>query len=293
MRPILKRCLHAAGGVLSLGGVAFVALRLQDYAAQVDFAGFDAVSCAAFVALAALYGIANVLLALAWWYLLGFLGAHASRGWAVRVYGISQLAKYVPGHIFHFAGRQAFGLAAGLPGWALAKTVPWELGVISATGALFGIILLPLAWPALPTSLALAAFAVALCCVAAPAVWRWIGRPVARALGCYVLFLASSGFIFVGTLAVVVPQGGLETTSLPLLCAAYVIAWLAGLVTPGAPAGIGVREAVLLYLLGGSVASADLLLAVVLARLVTVGGDVAFFSGATIAKYGKKSHVPG
>ncbi|MDZ7598490.1 MAG: hypothetical protein U5J82_09410 [Desulfobacterales bacterium] len=29
------------------------------------------------------------------------------------------------------------------------------------------------------------------------------------------------------------------------LCGAYVIAWLAGLVTPGAPAGVGVRELVL------------------------------------------------
>ena len=61
---------------------------------------------------------------------------------------------------------------------------------------------------------------------------------------------------------------------------AYVLAWLAGLVTPGAPAGVGVRELVLLALLKGSVGQTELLLAVLLGRLVTVGGDVAFLGMA-------------
>jgi hypothetical protein len=34
-----------------------------------------------------------------------------------------------------------------------------------------------------------------------------------------------------------------------IVMGSYVIAWLAGFVTPGAPAGIGVREAVLVILL--------------------------------------------
>lgn len=61
------------------------------------------------------------------------------------------------------------------------------------------------------------------------------------------------------------------------LSGVYVLAWLAGLVTPGAPAGVGVRELVLLFLLKGIVAEADLLLAVVLGRVVTVVGDFGFF----------------
>jgi len=45
---------------------------------------------------------------------------------------------------------------------------------------------------------------------------------------------------------------------------------------PGAPAGVGVRELVLLFLLKNVVAEAELLLAVVLGRLVTVMGDLLF-----------------
>jgi hypothetical protein len=291
MSATLRRSLHAAGAILSIGGVAFVALRLNDYAAQVDLTRFDAASCTALVALAALYGAAGVLLALAWWHLLDFFGAQVSRRWAVRTYGVSQLAKYVPGNIFHFASRQALGLAAGLPGWELAKTVPWELGVIAATGALFGVVLLPLLWPGLPVSLAIAIFAVVLCVVGA-GVRHWIGPPVARALGWHVAFLMLSGLVFVGTLAVVLPRDVLETAPLPVFCAAYVIAWLAGLVTPGAPAGLGVRELVLLYLLSGRVAEANLLLAIALGRVVTVSGDIGFFTWAALATYGKNSHVP-
>jgi len=35
-------------------------------------------------------------------------------------------------------------MAAGLAGWPLAKSAVWELGLISATGGLFGLLALPL-----------------------------------------------------------------------------------------------------------------------------------------------------
>ncbi|MGD9700712.1 hypothetical protein [Acinetobacter sp.] len=55
------------------------------------------------------------------------------------------------------------------------------------------------------------------------------------------------------------------------------VAWLVGLITPGAPAGVGVREMVLLFLLGDQIAHLNLLLAVLLGRIVTMGGDLLFF----------------
>ena len=58
---------------------------------------------------------------------------------------------------------------------------------------------------------------------------------------------------------------------------AYVLAWLVGLVTPGAPAGVGIRELVLLFVLKGVIPETDLLLAVVMGRVVTIFGDVLYF----------------
>lgn len=49
----------------------------------------------------------------------------------------------------------------------------------------------------------------------------------------------------------------------------------------GAPAGLGVREAVLLVLLGTTAHQETLLLAVLLSRIITVFGDLLFFAIAS------------
>jgi uncharacterized membrane protein YbhN (UPF0104 family) len=98
------------------------------------------------------------------------------------------------------------------------------------------------------------------------------------------LKMGGYSFIFVALFALIVPE--YSPIMLVPLCGAYVVAWLAGLVTPGAPAGIGVREIVLLLLLGSSVAEADLLLVVVLGRIVTMVGDILYFiTSIMLSKY--------
>jgi uncharacterized membrane protein YbhN (UPF0104 family) len=56
-----------------------------------------------------------------------------------------------------------------------------------------------------------------------------------------------------------------------------VVAWLIGLITPGAPAGAGVRELVLYALLRTSIPQTDLLYVIVIGRIVTILGDVVFY----------------
>jgi hypothetical protein len=288
-REALKRALHWIGGALGIAGIAFVAVRLRDHAAELDLGRFSAADFAAIAGLALAYGAANLLLARAWWHLLAFLGTGASPGWAVRAYGLSQLAKYVPGNIFHLAGRQALGISAGLPGWALAKSAVWELGLISVAGALFAILASPLVLTGVPLPASWIAFAVALVALGAVAKRR-LGAPVSRALGLQATFLAISGLVFVGTLGVALPDT-VDMAMLSALCGAYVVAWLAGLATPGAPAGIGVRELLLLFLLGGRVPEAELLVAVVLGRIVTVGGDLAFFLAVSLLGLRERRHA--
>lgn len=271
----LKKVLLWSGSGLGLIGVLFVVLRLHDYTAGIELNRFSPRDWSIVLVLAAIYGTANVFLALAWRQLLCFFGTDVALGWSVRTYGLTQLAKYVPGNVCHLAGRQALGLAGGVPGKVLVKAAVWELCAISSVGALFAVLALPLGWPSLPTQVGLILF-VSLVAMAVAGASRWVGISMAKTLGWHVVFVAVSGLIFICTLALVAPQI-IEASFLPTLCGAYVTAWLAGLITPGAPAGVGVREMVLLFLLSGLVAEADLLLAVVLARVVTVVGDSAFF----------------
>lgn len=276
MRPILKRTLHWGGSAAAIAGIAFVALRLHDYGAEIDFARFDLTAWSWVAALALIYGLSNLMLALAWWNLLGQFGACTSRRWAVRVYGISQIAKYVPGNIFHLAGRQAMGMAAGLAGWPLAKSAVWELGLISATGGLFGLLALPLLVPGLPVTASAELFAASIG-IAVILLLRFIGLPVARAFGWYAGFLVISALLFVGLVELLADNPVSGVGFWLLLGGAYVLAWLIGLVTPGAPAGVGVRELVLLFLLKGIIGEADLLLVVMVGRMMTVGGDGLFY----------------
>ena len=272
--------------MLGIFGVVFVAIKLYEYEGQIDFSRFTLGKLQVLCGLAMIYAAANFLLALAWKALLQQFGIAVSFAWAIKTYGVSQLAKYLPGNIFHLAGRQAIGQAAGLPTWPLAKSAVWELGLLSVTGAMFSFLVLPHFVPWVSHSMAAIAFVCVLITVAT-GIRKFVGPQTARAVGWYTIFLTVSGFVFVGLLGLV--KGDNTITSLQVLpfCGAFVVAYLVGLVTPGAPAGIGVRELVLMVLLKGFVSEADLLLSVLIGRLVTVTGDLLFFSIASALRVRK------
>ena len=276
MNPSLKRALHWAGRIISLAGIVYVGLRLNAYGAQLDFSPFDLFTWIFLSGSALVYGGANVLLALAWWNLLAHFGATVDRIQAVKIYGLTQPAKYVPGNIMHLAGRQAMGMSGGIAGWSLAKSSVWELGLILMAGVFFSLLVLPQILPMVTAPIAFSAFAAAALLMTA-GLRRKISPAVARAFGFYVAFLMVSGMVFAGLLAVL--PGLIPLSPFPYLtfCGAFIVAWVAGLVTPGAPAGLGVRELVLVTLLGGLVQEGDLLVAVLLSRAVTVVGDLLFF----------------
>ena len=116
---------------------------------------------------------------------------------------------------------------------------------------------------------------------------RLFGLLVSKAFGSLLLLQAISGGIFVILLDVIARESQFSPQIWLLIGGSYIIAWLVGLVTPGAPAGAGVRELILLLLLKSIVKEADLLVAVALGRIITVLGDVLFFMMAFLipAKY--------
>ncbi|MGB3865115.1 MAG: hypothetical protein WBA29_05745 [Xanthobacteraceae bacterium] len=275
MSPDARKWLNRIGALLGLAGAAFVGLRLTHYAGEIDAKRIGAGGYLGLTVLALIYGASNVLLALAWWRLLHRLGVSVTRGWALRTYAVSQLAKYVPGNIFQFAGRQAIGVAAGIGNVPLAKSTALELALIAAGGALFAPLIIPLL---VERPNVVAVSVVVFMALAGLALWlarRLGGAALGAAALYYLAFLALSGAVFAATFRIA--GGALSGAGLPGIVGAYVLAWLAGLVTPGAPAGIGVREAVLLFLLAGFAAPPTILLAVVIGRAVTVLGDLGFY----------------
>lgn len=270
----LRRLLHYAGNILGLLGVVFVVAKLTNYGNQMDFSKLTPPVCLTLAGMAMVYGLMGFLLAFAWRDLLRYFGVSTDSFWAIRTYGVSQLAKYVPGNVFQLAGRQAIGTAAGLPAWPLAKSALWELGTISFAGCLYAFLALPLVAKNVSGWYGPATFMVAL----ATSVWiayRWFGLWLARSLCWYAAFLALAGLIFAAVLALVDSSCMVIASG---ICGSYVIAWLVGLLTPGAPAGVGVREVVLYAILHTFINKPDLLTAILMGRMITVMGDLLFYA---------------
>ena len=275
-----KTVIRWIGFSLSVVAIIFVVHKLKSYGDEIDFTQITYLTLP-LLALSVAYCAANLSLALAWKDLLRHLGAVIGSSSAIRIYGVSQLAKYVPGNVFHFVGRQALGLDAGLPAWPLAKSVVWEIGVLGISGSLFVALVLEYVYAGVPAFLATGLFLAAISIT----IWmsnHWIDRWVARAVGWCIIFLALSGIIFLATVLLIVPSVSIQGSVLMTVCGAYVIAWLIGLITPGAPAGVGIREFVLYALLSPFINEANLLTAILLGRIVTVVGDVLFYILALI-----------
>ena len=270
----IKRYLSWAGMGLGVLGIVFIVIKLAQYNGQIDYSRLTLFDWLAFAGLALLYGVASwALLPWAWHNLLKHYGVSAGLLWSMRTYGLSQLAKYVPGNIFHLASRQAIGVSAGLPGWPLAKSTFWDLVLEAISGVFFGVLVLPSFFPGINTGETVIIFVFALA-VYLLAVARWWSRWVAYAAAAYTLFLAFAGINFVLVLSL---WSGSESLPVVSICGAYVVAWLIGLITPGAPAGAGVRELVLYALLHSSIPQTDLLYVIVIGRIVTIIGDVVFY----------------
>jgi hypothetical protein len=270
----LSRILQGLGIILGTLGVIFVGFKLREYSSQIGFSELGFQGWLALAGLGSVCGLSGLLLALAWRDLLNYFGVSVSRRWAVWAYGVSQLARYIPGNIFHLASRQAIGAGAGIAQWPLAKSTVWELGLIAAIGGLFAC--LALLFPDLSLWHALMALTAVVLCATFLAL-RVGGPRLARVVLSYALFLSVSGTVFSCVLSLTAPAESVNAMSLWRFVGAYIVAWLVGLATPGAPAGVGVREVVLYSLLKPFVSDSDLLTAIVLGRMVTVAGDLAYY----------------
>jgi hypothetical protein len=275
MQISIKTVLHIIGSLLGLGGVVFVVIRLAAYTEEIDLSQFGVTVWSLLCLLALTYGSASFFLVKAWQQILIYFKVDVANRWALKTYGTSQIAKYVPGNVFHLAGRQALGMAIGLPGPSLAKSVIWEQVLFASTGTFYGVLGWTMLRLGMKDAVLVALFILIALAMIAALRYIWSAQ-IANAFTWQLAFLLISSGVFV-TIAAYCAPFSMNLSLLASLATAYIIAWVAGFITPGAPAGMGIRELVLLFLLKGMISESDLLLAVVLGRIVTVLGDLLFF----------------
>lgn len=230
----------------------------------------------------------------------GHREAAASEG--LIVWGQANLAKYLPGNVLHFAGRQVLGARHGWPQGKIAAASLLEVGLfVLLPASLTGLALAATgnldqigqsSWLALAVLLAAVALILALFATRSAG---WLPRPAARllarlelahpaamlpALLYFLLFFIGMSLISWWLYGLV--TGTATLADLPLLAGAFLASWLLGFVIPGAPGGIGVREGTFALfggaLLGDAALGQESLVIVALAmRLVTLAGEGLLF----------------
>ncbi|SDH50722.1 hypothetical protein [Roseospirillum parvum] len=272
-----RRWARRAGGLLTLAGLVFLGrelVRLWD--------SLGDLASGPWVGMLLGGGLVYALLlaapALAWSGLLGRAPA-GGRLAGMRVYARANLLKYLPGNVFHFGGRQAMGALHGWPHGRLAEASLAEVALMPGLALLLGLglgagRLVPAGL--LPGDVNWLAVACAMALLLVGLLARWRRLPlgaVLRAAGWLGLFYLGLGGLAV---AVLVGLGGAlpPPADLAALAGAFLLAWTAGFLVPGAPGGLGVRESVFVLLAAPLAPEATVLAAALGVRLATTLGDL-------------------
>jgi uncharacterized membrane protein YbhN (UPF0104 family) len=273
MKKLLKYA-NLIGSLLSVVALIFVYFRFKIYISNISINYINTKNISLLVILTISYFLFNNLLAGAWYKLLIFYKQNISFKTAKNIFGISQINKYIPGNIFQFAGRQFLGLAQGLNGKVLLQSSVWEIGLLSLTGLLYSLICVGL-YLKINYYLIFSIFTISLIISFIAALK--INYSIFNAFVFYILFTFGAGILFSILLIVISSNFELNFQNLIFIITAYILAWLIGMLTPGAPAGIGVREVILLFLTNGMIPEAELLVVITLGRLMTITGDFIFY----------------
>ncbi len=223
---------------------------------------------------------------------------------AFYAYNISQLAKYVPGAVWQHASRLFIYRELGLNARLAMEAVMAEAGWLLISAALYSALVLGLLAPEQLANVVAAAAermegawwllvigAVVLAALA-PIAWMLARRRLAAVnatlggalkpdpatLGLFVLLWTILG----ASLFVLLPQ--VDMQEMLYVSGIFAAAYAAGFIAPFAPAGLGVREAILGVGLATMAPLAVLLVLVAVHRVLYLGADVAFAAvAATLA----------
>jgi hypothetical protein len=291
-----KRLSRVVGLLLIAASVAYLA-ALARQAADLPRLRWDAAAMASFAASVGLYQVALAGGAVAWTVLLAATGERPHYLSVLAVQLVSQAAKYLPGNVAQYAGRTVLAARLGHAPANVLVTLVVETACAVIAGAAFAVASLEeaLLWHA--GALLLAAVAAGVLAgglLRRPGFRRLVRLPPegggAPGPGSWLTCIGCNwaSFALLGLCAALLARAFFGAAApFPQLAGVFAAAWVAGFITPGAPAGLGVREAVLAGglrpLYGPEVALALPLLF----RMVTVTGDgVALALGTLLRRSG-------
>ncbi|MBW4427032.1 MAG: flippase-like domain-containing protein [Nostoc desertorum CM1-VF14] len=282
------------GGTLFFLGKALKDNWIGVTAIRIDGVGWAIIAIATGVTL-----LAHTWAGWIWTWILQELNQPVSSPQFIQVYLKTNIAKYLPGNIWHHYGRIVAAKNANISAGAATLSVLLE-PLLMLAAALIIIALCSSQFAAVNTTLALQilqllSLAVVLCAIHPRflnPVIRFLYKLKAKKsatsteqtvpfnLKSYPLrpLLGELGFMVLratGFILTMFALGSLSVNQIPLLLGAFSCAWLLGFVIPGAPGGLGVFEATAYELLQHHFPSALVFSAIALYRLISILAETA------------------
>lgn len=297
-----KRLLDYVGWLLVAVALAFLARKFWLYRGDLAEWRPGGRALSLMIAGAAVYAGAFGFGALGWSRMAQYWDPTADAWRILRLYARTQIAKYIPGNVFHVAGRWAGGRRMGLSHRAILGATLYEIGIslvvslffaalwfageavpgpawrtASVAGLLAGLVLFPF------VAVQIAGRLVPLLHIDSWPIQTRLSlrRGLVPAYYAYAFLFGIIGAVFVAWARFLTGTTGLERSA--FFFSVFAAAWLIGFVAPGASGGLGVREAVLVGLLGSSVGDAQALAIAIGFRIITVAGDVLVFALSFLA----------
>ena len=274
-----------------LGGILFfLAKTLKDHWQEVRSLEITSATWAILTMALGVTLSAHIWSGWVWHLILKTIGQPRDGRWSTVIYLKTNIAKYLPGNVWHFYGRvRALQSSGSSTGAAIVGVLLEPLLMAAAALGLAAIcfsitavsdrrlLVLPLG--------ALVAMLVAIHPRFLNPILQKLGKAKAKAQGLTVItstlrlqtypwqsLLGELGFVFLrgmGFMLTIVALHSLTPDQFFPVLGAFSLAWLLGLVVPGAPGGVGVFEAVAIALLGNQFSSGLLISSVALYRLIS------------------------
>lgn len=226
----------------------------------------------------------------------------------VMVYSKSNLLKYVPGNVFQYVGRNALAVEKNIPHMEVAAATLFDVGLTVLAASLISLFFLsdvildflhenPTIWH---IAVVLIVLFILLVLIVA---WVWQEKfkkillryqhlvtwqsikVLLWGLIYYILVMFLSSAFYLVILHYVLDVSVRSEVYVQLF-SAYTLAWLVGFVTPGAPAGIGIKEAVMMSVTGNLLGLDVITLSMVILRILSIFADVLAFMMAFVYNKG-------
>jgi len=276
-----------------LAALAFIVKKLIGL--DINFSLFTNLKTLAIIAgLSVVQLISLFLVAFIWWLILKFFTPFSPDILkTIGIYFKSNIAKYLPGNLGQFLGRQIFGVSLGMMQAQLALSSVFEIGftILSALiiALAFGGSKIVEAYRALFPNGSLFLIGIIICVLIVAIILLLIFKKYRiiteilkllkekvfwiRSIAILLLYIVQ--FLLFGIIFALLVRLSVQTSiaDVFIFLAASVISWLAGFIIPGVPGGIGIRESVLLLTL--PMFPQDVILsAAIIQRIIMIVGDV-------------------